>query len=147
MDQHLFEHIMRLMVLCQAFADEENKLFPFGDNPHDYLNPYWNRTISGLFLEMYYGLPDKIWTPAGHVKVGNGETGRWRGFEDYLRQFVDFSVYQAEVQEKIGYIGPVYAIHAIDGVACPEPFALDKPYPDNGDVLKAQWIAFLETVS
>ena len=82
-------------------------------------NPHCNQTNRGLYLELYYGQPTKLWTPWGewhfadaneHIDV-NALMGRLTTSEHIAEVF----------KLDTGVIGPVYALLAIDGIELPEP--------------------------
>jgi len=81
-------------------------------------NPYYKQTESGLFLEMYYGLPSRLWTPWGEWHFGGSGSGDW----DPVHPVILARLGATEYQPEMGYIGPVYAIHRVDGdITLPDP--------------------------
>lgn len=105
-------------------------------------NPYYNQTVSGLFLEFYYGTPQKIWTPWGewHFAYVQSQQFDLEGFMSHLTT----EVYAAERTSDMGVHGPVYAILAVDGEQLPTPEVLDsKVYaPMDYDTSHAEWKQF-----
>lgn len=108
------------------------------------INPYFNRTASGLYLEFYYGYPSKIWTPGGYWAM-TGSTHTPGGVdkdalvEPFMRRLTTF-LYEPGHQSRWGHYGPVYGLLAIDGDPVETPGVVD-PHPRNIDYLgvKAQW--------
>ncbi|OCB44003.1 hypothetical protein A5721_22345 [Mycobacterium vulneris] len=93
------------------------------------VNPYYNRTTSGLYLEFYYGYPSKIWTPGGYwTMTGSTVTPPDTDPIELVRPFMQrlsAIEYQPLHQDRWGCYGPVYSILAIDGwsVEYPGPVA------------------------
>ena len=108
------------------------------------INPYFNRTASGLYLEFYYGYPSKIWTPGGYWSM-TGSTCTPGGVdqdalvEPFMRRLTTF-LYEPGRQSRGGPNGPVYANLAIDGDPVELPGVVD-PHPRNVDGLtvRAEW--------
>lgn len=45
------------------------------DRRHQGSNPYHNRTSRGLCIELYYDMPNKVWTPWGYYGYGGSGGG------------------------------------------------------------------------
>lgn len=85
------------------------------------VNPFFSQTHRGFFLEQYYSSPSILWTPWG--KYCFGGSGSWTNKH---RQAVLHSLKAtlhkpAVVNNVMGKIGPIYAVHEVDGVELPDP--------------------------
>jgi hypothetical protein len=89
------------------------------------VNPFYNQTETGLFLEFYYGHPSQIWTPWGHVKftgsVSCSGISPWDKINDAFLERLGAKLFVPEKHEKWGVYGPVFAIHKVDEMELPEP--------------------------
>lgn len=109
----------------------------YGDSP----NPYYNQTKSGLFIEFYYGSPQKLWTPWGEFHVWRCMSGgSEKAFRDYLTEAFGAQVYKELYRSEAGEHGPYLSLHSLDGQPLPEPAMFPKgtlrtPY----DELKKSW--------
>lgn len=90
------------------------------DRRGESVNGFYNHTSSGLFLEMYYGLPSTLWTPWGKWGFGGSGIGGEEG------QTLAFLVAHFGVVEHLalkvtgmGCFGPVFALYRVDDVALP----------------------------
>lgn len=104
----------------------ENDLLPGRPAREDWrwqgANPYYNQTIDGLFLEYYYGNPVKVWTPWGEWQfVGSGAHMPDSIVEEIMSHFSTTVHVEERYDRNIGVLGPVFAVHAIDEEALPEP--------------------------
>lgn len=108
------------------------------------VNPFYNRTTSGLYLEFYYGAPNKIWTPWGEWHFV-GSTGLTFGDEKQQRisSFMARLTSQLHIplqQSEFGDFGPVYTLHAVDGVQLPPPGEVIPRVPnDEYRAAKEEW--------
>ena len=104
-------------------------------------NPYYNQTSNGFFLEMYYSLPNKLWTPWGEYGFGGSGGGLWEKVLPEILERLGTNVdkpHKAVEQTKMGVFGPVYAIRRIDNVILPEPVELkESSYDSYKDTNKA----------
>lgn len=138
-----------LIAQCKQIAAIFDELLPATAlNPADHraggINPYFNRTESGLYLEFYYGYPSKIWTPGGEWSMTGSTTtpggvDREALVEPFMRRLTAF-VYEPGHQGRWGYHGPVYGILAIDGHPVELPGVVT-PHPRLVDYLdvKDEW--------
>jgi hypothetical protein len=91
------------------------------------VNPYWNQTGRGLFLECYYGLPNKLWTPLGQWNFGGSGSGRFDSVESGIVRLTRATVHVAgHYNPNIGEIGPIYALHSWMGKDLPDPIERNK---------------------
>lgn len=92
---------------------------------NDDVNPYYDQTERGLFLEYYYGHPHKLWTPWGSLSftasVGYSSDAPWEAILSEYLQRLGAEVYLPEVNTRMGTYGPVYQIHKVDEVVLPTP--------------------------
>lgn len=85
------------------------------------VNPFYNQTESGLFLEFYYGQPSSVWTPWGKYGFGGSGSGDWGLVIPRILERFGTTLYQPERNTNQGTFGPVYAIHRVDDLRLPEP--------------------------
>lgn len=76
----------------------------------DEINPFYNQIIDngGIGLEFYDGLPYKLYTPLGSIKIisGMAEGGNEKELLEELIK--DYKLQKTE--EKYGRLGPIYSI-------------------------------------
>ncbi|MBF6202205.1 hypothetical protein, partial [Nocardia cyriacigeorgica] len=82
-------------------------------------DPFRAQTTSGLYLQFYYGLPSRLWTPWGAWKF-SGLSQDWAGQtpEQLNAGFlarVTLTRHTPRYVEQIGSSGPVLAVTAVDG--------------------------------
>lgn len=101
-------------------------------------NPFYRQTHRGFFLEQYYSSPSILWTPWGEYHIG----GSGSGWPEEARQAVldrlGVTLHKPEVNNEMGTIGPIYAVHKVDDIELPEP--IERPrsqYVPYEDVKKA----------
>lgn len=108
------------------------------------VNPFYNRTTSGLYLEYFYGAPNKIWTPWGEWSFV-GSTGLIFGDEEQKRISSFMARLTSELhiplqQSEFGGFGPVYTLHAVEGVELPPPGEVIPRVPnDEYRAAKEEW--------
>lgn len=142
MDFELFKLVHRVAEIVyecigQAFTSDR---CPMNDRRKDGANPYYNQTASGIFLEMYYGLPSSLWTPWGKWSIGGGGSGgrEWEKVMELLHDRLGITVYKPVRNETIGTIGPVYFVTKLDDQVLPPPVELARGnYQSYDDVNKA----------
>lgn len=106
------------------------------------VNALNNQTLNGLYLEFYYGLPSKIWTPWGYWHFAAAQAG-----QTDLKGFMSRLTVREHVPEQIewGHYGPIYAVLAVDGEELPEPILpVDKRQFLDYDTAKAEWKRYFE---
>ena len=90
----------------------------------DGVNPFYNQTESGLFVEYYYGHPSKIWTPWGYFQFTGSVSYRgdapWKEILEAFLQRLGATLFIPEQRKSYGMVGPVYAIHKVDDLDLPE---------------------------
>jgi hypothetical protein len=109
------------------------------------VNPYYNRTTSGLYLEFYYGYPSKIWTPGGQwAMTGStctrgdlGETAE--GLVAPFMARLNTRLHEPQHQSRWGCHGPVYAILEIDGEPVEPPGDVIRFSTDGYSEMKTEW--------
>jgi len=83
------------------------------------VNPYYDRTQSGLFVEVYYGSASEIWTPWGRWSFRTkGISGTSREYAAVMEAFlgrVRTTVHEAQRTTRIGEYGPILAVVSVDG--------------------------------
>ena len=115
------------------------------DTRKEEVNPFYNQTQSGLFLEFYYGSPSDLWTPWGKWSF----TGGGMHIGDAQQKLVeavlgklDTTLHQPKISNRMGVIGPIYAVHGVEGIQLPEPIVRSHnaylPYED----AKKAWETF-----
>ena len=89
------------------------------DRRKENVNPFYSQTESGLFLELYYGIPGRIWTPWGQWDCWGSSSGGWG---DVMSKFLERLGAVEHIplrRSKMGEFGPVFALTEVDGVALP----------------------------
>lgn len=108
----------------------------------DGANPYYHQTENGLFLEYYYGHPDKVWTPWGYWQFAwsSGHSGNpWPKIMERMLKRLGATLYIPERNERYGTVGPVYAIHQVDKTKLPEPKERERQNFLEYEVAKNAW--------
>ena len=124
-DFRIFLAARKIADLSYEFASPSVKGNPWLDDRRDEgVNPFYHQTETGLFLEMYYGIPGKIWTPWGYWGCWGSGTG-WdkKKTEAFLKR-LGATIYQEKryVEGACGgEVGPVYAVHCVDEMQLPDP--------------------------
>lgn len=88
------------------------------------VNPFYNQTDSGLFVEYYYSSPSKIWTPWGYWQCIWHVSYSGNPWEEILPRFLErigATEHMPLRHASYGEVGPVYAVHRVDDVELPEP--------------------------
>lgn len=144
----------QLIAQCREIAaifDEELPDTALGAAAHRRggVNPYYNRTTSGLYLEFYYGYPSKIWTPGGYWQMTGSTITRAGVSQDELvarfMRRIETQLYAPETHyPRVGTFGPVYAILAIDGNPIEPPGDVIRFAKDGYEQMKTEWAALAE---
>lgn len=143
----------RLIAHCRKIAaifDEElpdTALGPAGHRAGG-VNPYYNRTASGLYIEFYYGYPSKIWTPGGYWSM-TGSTMTRPGVDpdELVRRFMrrlTTSLHSPVSHSRWGTYGPVYAVLAVEGDPVDEPGPVTRFSAEGYEEMKREWAALAE---
>ena len=127
-DYEIYVAVRRVadIVFEYASPDVGTKGIWLEDRRNESVNPYFDQTESGLFLEFYYGHPSKVWTPWGYYGFSGSGSGRWDEETPKILERLGAILFSPEQDTKAGVIGPVYALLRVDGVQLPEP-KLRKP--------------------
>jgi len=103
------------------------------------VNPFYRQTHRGFFLEQYYSSPSILWTPWGEYHIG----GSGSGWPEEPRQAVlnklGVTLHKPEVNNEMGTIGPIYAVHEVDGVALPNPIERPRSQFAPYEEVKTAW--------
>jgi hypothetical protein len=106
------------VMLDTAIHESETRLWL--ERRTDPPNPYYNQTAAGLYLELYYGMPNRLWTPWGQHHLGGSGSGRWDDVAAMLVKRLGGALYRERKYEpSIGAIGEVYALCEVDGSPLP----------------------------
>lgn len=109
----------------------------------DGVNPFYNQTEIGLFVEYYYGHPSKVWTPWGYFhftgSVGYSGNAPWDDISDNFTRRLGATLYLPEKNTKAGTYGPVYAVHTVDSINLPEPKVRERQNFLEYEVAKNAW--------
>lgn len=84
-------------------------------------NPFYRQTSSGLFLEIYYGMPSTLWTPWGKLEIGGSGHGNWDSAVATILPRLGAVAHAPLTSTAMGEFGPVYALTRVDGSELPEP--------------------------
>lgn len=101
-------------------------------------NPFYGRTLNGLYLELYYGLPAELCTPWGRWSFCGGGSGHWHHVLPEILERFGATLHRPVEQVSGGTIGPFYALHHVDGEALPGPAELPGQ-PATFKELRAAW--------
>lgn len=105
----------------------ESELKPLEDRRGEPVNPYYNQTVDGLFIQAYYGKPDAIWTPWGEWGCWGCGVGRADLTEEFIRRVGEtVETIPAESTPQEGIIYPVFAVISVGDIVLPEPELQDK---------------------
>ncbi len=115
-----------------------------GAGAGDTVNPYYNRTASGLFVEFYYGTPLYVWTPWGKWRMRlRGVSGSRPAIDDAVRAFmsrVHTSLHAPQTDSKLGSYGPIHAVMSVDGCEpVPAPVVGAAYTTDGYEAMIAEW--------
>lgn len=122
-------------------ADKEGKIHAsFGDEG---VNPFYDQTNSGLFLEYYYGHPSKVWTPWGYWQfvwgMSYSSDAPWDSILSNVLQRLGATEFMPEQNLSYGTVGPVYAIHRVEDMELPEPKVRERQNYLEYEVVKKAW--------
>lgn len=93
------------------------------DLRHESVNPFYNRIEQGLFLEFYYGVPNKLWTPWGQYRFCGSAAGNPIDLDRLtgdLFERVGRVPFLHRKTSSMGEFGPVDEIVSLDGLALPK---------------------------
>ncbi|WP_433716925.1 hypothetical protein ACQP2U_43615 (plasmid) [Nocardia sp. CA-084685] len=119
------EHSRRLVGQCLHIAeiyDEEISSHDADGYRIGGVNPFGHQTESGLYLEISYNMPSKLWTPWGYWRFAGTCAVDDARCERFLSRF-SLRVHEQgrDIRDirhpgaHLGYFGPVYAILDIEG--------------------------------
>lgn len=107
-------------------------------------NPFYNQTSRGLFLEIYYSLPNKVWTPWGAWSFGGSGSGGMSAVAERLLVECGAEIHEPRTTSYMGVHGPVYRLRRVCGVELPEATVRPRDqylsYEDAG----SEWRALVE---
>lgn len=140
-DYELYVAVRKIadMVFEYASPDVGTKGIWLQDRRGEGVNPYYDQTESGLFLEFYYRQPSKVWTPWGYYGFSGSGSGRWDEETPKILERLGATLFRPEQNAKMGTIGPVYALHQVDGVQLPEPKLRERQNFLEYEVAKRAW--------
>lgn len=149
----MIDNTARLIAQCRQLAaifDEELPDTALDAAGHRVggVNPYYNRTTSGLYLEFYYTYPSKIWTPGGYwAMTGSTVTPGGVDADELVGRFmrhIDTRLHEPVHHSNWGTYGPVYAILAIDGEPIDPPGEVIRFSKDGYQQMKTEWADLAE---
>lgn len=138
-------HDLALFIQMRKIADiifdtmAANPKVRMEDERSESANPYYNQTANGFFLEFYYGKPSSLWTPWGKYSIKGSSSGECDKEILIILDRLGAEVHEEGRQESIGYIGPVYSLHKIDGVDLPEPVILNNKAYSSYNEINESW--------
>ena len=126
-DCTLFRQIRQIANIVYEYAtpnQKKNNDIPWlQDRRNESVNPFYNQTSSGLFLELYYGQPGFLHTPWGKWNCwgsGSSTGGDWEERLPLILKRLGAIEYLPEIQTQMGCFGPVYKLTSLDGITLPE---------------------------
>jgi len=108
-------------------------------------NPYYSQTKTGLFLELYYGLPNTLWTPWGKYKIGGSGSGSGNEWGLVVSELCDRFGAILVVEKRYvngpfgGEYGPIYSLSKVDDLILPPAKALSRDLFVEYGESKRQW--------
>lgn len=110
----------------------------------DTVNPYYNRTASGLFVEFYYGTPLYVWTPWGKWRMRMRAVSASRAaIDEAVQAFmsrVHTRLHAPQTDSELGSYGPIYAVMSVDGCEpVPAPVVGAAYVNDGYEAMIAEW--------
>jgi hypothetical protein len=137
----LYRAARRVADIFHEVADADPMIAWCIDQRHGSVNPYFNQTLNGLFLDYSYRNPSSIWTPWGAWSFRGG-IATHRGYESFGEAFMErleVSLFREVEDEDGAPVGSTYALLAVEGTKLPEPTLKEwgdfTPY----DQAKIQW--------
>jgi hypothetical protein len=109
------------------------------DRRKEGVNPFYNQTADGLYLELYYGMPSSLWTPWGKWGFGGSGSGSWENILPSLLERFGATLHQPLRTSKMGEFGPVYALHKVDDKPLPDSVELDNSAYASYEDSKTAW--------
>jgi hypothetical protein len=103
------------------------------------VNPFYNQTADGIYLELYYGMPSRLWTPWGKWKFIGSGSGSWENITPSLLERFGATLHLPLRTDKMGEFGPVYELHKVDDTPLPDPIRLNHTSYDSYEKLKVAW--------
>jgi hypothetical protein len=121
-EQQLYDlvHSVADMAYDYASANSGGSLF-LSDRRGEGINPLQHQTEQGLFLELYAGIPGKLWTPWGEWVCWGSGSGSWQHAMPIFLSRLGAKVHIAGPIKSRQHYGTVYAINRIDMQDLPEP--------------------------
>ena len=89
------------------------------DRRGERVNPCHVQARSGLFLEMYYGLPSRLWTPWGVWGFAGSGMGNFSTLVGDLLPKLGAAEFRPQQTMSMGEFGPVYALTSVGGRPLP----------------------------
>ncbi|MBS3168216.1 hypothetical protein J4216_03770 [Candidatus Woesearchaeota archaeon] len=119
-DLVLFRAALRVGEIIFEYVVKDKRIW-LEDRRGDGINPLYDQTEEGLFLEGHYGRPTSLWTPWGNYRIGGSGEGSWKEhMDDLLGRLGAIETIPLKTTH-MGDFGPVYAINKIDAFPLPEP--------------------------
>lgn len=115
------------------------------DRRRENVNPYYNQSETGLFLDFSYGVVHSVWTPWGEwVFRGNtmsdGETQR--RLTKGVMEKLETTEYRPQINNEQGSFGPTYGVLKVEGVRLPQPVIRPSNAYLTRDAAHKTWIDF-----
>lgn len=102
-------------------------------------NPFYRQMAHGLYLELYYGLPNTLWTPWGKYLVGGSGSGDWRPTVEALLPRLGATCTQEGRDTEWGHLGPYFELTRVDGFELPTPRIKSRAPFTPYDRVKENW--------
>lgn len=126
-------------LIGSQISDPDGYKSSMEDRRKERVNPYYNQTSDGLFLEFYYGIPSSLWTPWGNWRFGGDGCGYWESILPLILEQFDATLHQPLRRGSMGEFGPVYALHKVGDVSLPDPIELDNAAYTSYDDSRLAW--------
>jgi len=121
-EEELFQLVRKVAEIVREYTNDGKR--SLGDMSKDCLNPKNYQTKSGLFFELDYSKPYRIWTPWGAVTLVDVH-GDWHYVLPVLLQRLGAEMYRPIRRWKLCQDGPVYKLTKVDEILLPSAIELE----------------------
>lgn len=126
-DYEFYELIMQIIhIICNRYGASFKDL-----NPRQQLK-------AGALLEINNGAPIKLWTPWGTIEFEHSNNSPRLGLIELLEMFKATLIHNPQ-KNSGGPIGPIYALHKVNGLPLPKPIGFDSFYQQDAQAAIKTW--------
>lgn len=135
-EAELFRLLRKIAEMLRSYTKDGKR--SIGDSSKDWLNPFSYQTESGLYLELYFSTPYRIWTPWGAVTLTNVH-GDWFTILPDLLQRLGAEMYRPIRRGKNDQDGPVYKLTKVDEIQLPPAIECDPAHLKRSSLMLIAW--------